>query len=212
MKTVKRDARGRWVGNGPKRSYYPPSDPNRAEEFRAMWIGGAKLLSISRHFRVSKVAVQKWRTAMGLKPRPTGSQVKRISKERNPTVTEETVQPGTPVRINCPENPRLHGTEAQVVQVESWGAHLLAPAAATGKYRAAWQEMEIVDTILCPPTAPTPTPVTNGHPSLDDSSHRTSIKSLGYTGNICPNCQGCRMIRTGSCVTCEDCGHNEGCG
>jgi hypothetical protein len=32
------------------------------------------------------------------------------------------------------------------------------------------------------------------------------------TGKFCPDCGGCRIVRTGSCETCQDCGRNEGCG
>lgn len=37
-------------------------------------------------------------------------------------------------------------------------------------------------------------------------------RTSGYTGDVCPHCQGFRVKRTGSCVTCEDCGSNAGCG
>jgi hypothetical protein len=32
------------------------------------------------------------------------------------------------------------------------------------------------------------------------------------TGNACRKCGGANLIRTGTCVTCQDCGDNEGCG
>ena len=48
---------------------------------------------------------------------------------------------GDRVRINAPENPRLHGTLASVASLEPWGAHLFAPAAATGRFRAVFEEM-----------------------------------------------------------------------
>lgn len=51
---------------------------------------------------------------------------------------------GDRVRISSPDNGRLHGTEAVVAQVTEWGAHLAAPAAGTGQYRAAWEEMELL--------------------------------------------------------------------
>jgi ribonucleoside-diphosphate reductase alpha chain len=36
----------------------------------------------------------------------------------------------------------------------------------------------------------------------------------GYSGDICPNpaCNGIHMVRQGSCVRCNDCGENTGCG
>lgn len=33
----------------------------------------------------------------------------------------------------------------------------------------------------------------------------------GYTGNICDACGGLRMVRTGVCETCQDCGASNGC-
>lgn len=35
--------------------------------------------------------------------------------------------------------------------------------------------------------------------------------SSGFSGDFCDNCGGARMIRTGTCVTCADCGTNSGC-
>jgi hypothetical protein len=37
-------------------------------------------------------------------------------------------------------------------------------------------------------------------------------RTAGYTGDVCTVCHGFRLKRTGSCVTCEDCGSNAGCG
>lgn len=34
----------------------------------------------------------------------------------------------------------------------------------------------------------------------------------GYTGSICKNCQGSRMVRTGACERCDDCGDSSSCG
>lgn len=97
---------------------------------------------------------------------------------------------GDIVRINTPDNPRLHNTQAEVLELTEWGAHLDAPAAATGRFRALYEEM--VSTRKA--TAP------------------TKKKEDGYTGDICIHCNGSRMRRTGSCLTCEDCGDNSGCG
>lgn len=32
-----------------------------------------------------------------------------------------------------------------------------------------------------------------------------------YSGDLCGFCGGSNMLRTGTCVTCQDCGTNEGC-
>jgi len=38
------------------------------------------------------------------------------------------------------------------------------------------------------------------------------LAGLGFTGSVCPNCQGSRMVRRGSCECCEDCGSSSSCG
>lgn len=35
---------------------------------------------------------------------------------------------------------------------------------------------------------------------------------VGYTGDVCSHCQGVRMVRTGPCQRCEDCGDSTSCG
>lgn len=92
------------------------------------------------------------------------------------------------VRINAPENERLHGTLATVLVVEEWGAHLHAPAAETQRFRAHWSEMEPVDkTTLAQKNG--------GH----------------YTGNSCSQCGSFDLMRSGTCETCLNCGHGNGC-
>ena len=34
----------------------------------------------------------------------------------------------------------------------------------------------------------------------------------GYSGDLCQTCGGLRVRRTGTCLTCEDCHSNSGCG
>ena len=86
---------------------------------------------------------------------------------------------GTRVTLDARENPRLHGAEATVTSVETWGVHVDCPTAATGKFRALWME-------ISPRAVP--------------------------TGGLCDVCGGASLVRTGSCVTCQDCGANSGCG
>jgi hypothetical protein len=97
-----------------------------------------------------------------------------------------TLHPGTRVVLNTPDNPRLHGTGAVVVSLAGWGAHVDAPAAATGRFRAAWSEMVI--------------PEANGH------------ARPAPMGDVCVQCGSLNMVRSGSCLTCQDCGTNTGCG
>jgi hypothetical protein len=97
------------------------------------------------------------------------------------------LKPGDRVELVTPDNPRLNGAAATVRAVESWGAHVDTPAAAAGRFRAAWHEMRVVG--------------------------RGPVKAGGQqTGRFCPACGGAQVVRTGSCETCQDCGHNEGCG
>jgi hypothetical protein len=96
------------------------------------------------------------------------------------------MSPGDRVKLNCPENERLHGRSAVVEVLTDWGAHVLCEAAATGHFRAAWIEME---------------PVHDGNGSREQ----------GYTGDCCDRCGSSKMKRNGSCLLCCDCGETTGC-
>lgn len=98
------------------------------------------------------------------------------------------VTEGTLVRLNVPENPRLHDQAAVVVSVTEYGAVVQTPAAATGEFRALFEEME--------PYSPAPV---------------VEAKSIGYTGNVCAICGSARMRRNGTCELCEECGSTSGC-
>jgi hypothetical protein len=91
---------------------------------------------------------------------------------------------GDSVRLVIPENVRMDGTVAVITRLTSWGAHLAAPAAATGQFRTAWEEMTLVGTVL----------------------------KVEYTGETCVACGSLNLHRAGTCKVCEDCGNSEGCG
>jgi len=93
------------------------------------------------------------------------------------------VKIGMEVLIDAPENPRLHESPAMVTELAEWGAHLNAPAAATGKFRALWFEM-----------------------------NKPAPRKAVQTGEACDMCGGFNIVRTGTCKTCQDCGDNSGCG
>lgn len=38
-----------------------------------------------------------------------------------------------------------------------------------------------------------------------------SPQQMGYTGNLCTNCGGTRMLIAGHCEVCADCGESSGC-
>ena len=46
---------------------------------------------------------------------------------------------------------------------------------------------------------------------IDTDTNTQYIKTLGYTGEQCPNCESFRLKRNGSCMICEDCGSTTGC-
>lgn len=112
---------------------------------------------------------------------------------KRPTVNDK-------VLLNVPDNIRLHEKEGIVRRVEDWGAVVATPAAFSGEFRATWDEMIAIDKIDIIRTNSTAT------------VHEAARMS-GYTGDVCPNCQGMRMVRTGTCVQCEDCQTSSGgCG
>lgn len=57
--------------------------------------------------------------------------------------------------------------------------------------------------------APVPAPElpTMAAPALN----RETAKSLGYTGELCTMCGSARVVASGACGKCEDCGSSTGC-
>src|SRR5215210_2732921 len=51
------------------------------------------------------------------------------------------------VRLNVPENPRLHRQVAHITQLFPWGAYLYCEAAASKEFRALWHEMDKVENV-----------------------------------------------------------------
>lgn len=101
---------------------------------------------------------------------------------------------GEKVTLNTPENPTLHNKNAVVRILTAYGAVVFCEASKTKQFRALFAEMEPVN-----------------QASVGEIVALPEIKQ-GYSGNVCGRCGGLRMKRTGTCVTCEDCGENEGCG
>jgi hypothetical protein len=112
---------------------------------------------------------------------------------------------GDPVRLRTPGNVRMDGTTAYIHRLETWGAHVLAPAAAGGNYRAAWEEME-------PLTADVLVTVNGRAPKMDGkpAPHAGPTQVMGFTGNACDRCGSVRMVRAGTCERCLDCGDTSG--
>lgn len=148
-----------------------------------LYAAGESVRGIRWATGASKNAVVTARRKASLPPRPPG---------HVPRSSPVAFKTGDRVAICAPENPRLHDTEAVVQELTEWGAHLAAPAAATGQFRALFSEMR-----------PVGVPVMAAR----------QVRESGYTGNSCARCQGVRMVRTGPCERCEDCGETSGgCG
>lgn len=96
---------------------------------------------------------------------------------------------GDRVRLVVPDNARLDGAFGKIERLEDWGAHVATAAAATGKFRAAWCEMTPAGVVL-----------------------QGSMGDEELTGDFCLTCGSARMIRSGACKTCADCGESGGCG
>lgn len=89
--------------------------------------------------RSSRTAVLSWRGA------GQGDPTRRGDRPTGRKVVTMTLGTGSSVRLNTPHNPRLHGSIATVEALTEWGAHVLTPAATTGRYRASDHEMEPLD-------------------------------------------------------------------
>lgn len=98
---------------------------------------------------------------------------------------------GDSVILITPENSRLDGQPGLITHVTDWGAFVNVSAAATGEFRALFNEMV--------------------HTNRNPSNSRSTAKLGGYTGDICSICGSIRMRRNGTCLLCEECGSTSGC-
>ena len=107
--------------------------------------------------------------------------------------------PGDEGFVNWPDNTRLHATPARIVGVfpTGGGEHYYTaevPAAGSGVVRL-WP-----DEFRRPKAKP-------AAPKLD----ARQAKEAGYTGDVCQTCGSARMVRSGACAKCEECGATSGC-
>lgn len=91
------------------------------------------------------------------------------------------------VRVNEPGNPRVHGKIGTIFEIYDWGVRLALPAATTGEYRCLWTEIEPVNDI---PTVP-----------------HGGYEIPGYS---CDDCGCIEFRRSGTCLTCMNCGKASG--
>lgn len=109
---------------------------------------------------------------------------------------------GDRVRLNVPENARLHGADGVVTGVEVWGAVVRTFAAATGEFRALLSEMVPFSQ---------ESKRGKGEKGVGPNLPVGNSTDLGYSGDSCSTCGSLRMRRSGTCQTCEDCGSTSGC-
>lgn len=50
-----------------------------------------------------------------------------------------------------------------------------------------------------------------GKPAAAPSLTVTAAKESGYTGDPCTTCGSMRMVRSGACAKCDECGNTSGC-
>lgn len=99
------------------------------------------------------------------------------------------LRPGLAATIHTPENERLHGETCVVRVVTHYGA-VVDTTVGSGEFRAL--ESELNPVALKPPRSP----------NVD--------RAVGYTGNQCSQCGSTKMVRSGTCETCIDCGNSNG--
>jgi hypothetical protein len=156
-------------------------------------------------------------------------------------------RPGDRVRLVVPENIALHGSLAVVASVEPmrvlpgitlpvvepWFYLLVAPAAATGRFRALASEVESVgpELLTASPTGEVddaPARKVAGHIPGNEGRNESAVDTpedvvyvppeVRYAppadgiGEACVNCSGLNLRRAGSCFVCVDCGESQGCG
>ena len=83
------------------------------------------------------------------------------------------------------------------------------------KHAAIADAMRLGGMVVIPGT-PQPMAVVEKSPKPLDPPHVAATepgdpKSMGYTGDSCDNCGSTRMVVTGHCNTCLDCGTTTGC-
>jgi hypothetical protein len=125
---------------------------------------------------------------------------------------KQNLKEGDGVRLVTPENLRLNGAPAVVERVTDWGAHVACAAAASGHFRALWEEMtpagnELVSQAVVQDTDTPYGLQTNGKLTLT-----ARAKASGCSGDVCDKCGSFNMVRAGACLCCLDCGSTTGCG
>jgi hypothetical protein len=61
------------------------------------------------------------------------------------------------------------------------------------------------------PVKPRPEPKPDPTLQTQSMSQQDMARLQGFTGDVCPRCGGLRMVRTGKCAACSDCGESNSC-
>lgn len=176
----------------------------------------------------------RWRSllARSFEPRDADQFYDDPERRTDPAMTNlPPLRPGDAVRLNTPDNLTLHGAPAKVVEVTDWGAHVATAAAATGRFRALYDEMDrdgpellvagYADPVILGGaetsvglTVPAAVGIVaakaitgNGHAAAG----KAQSKGKGYSGDACDQCGSFKMRRNGTCLLCDDCGATSGC-
>lgn len=114
---------------------------------------------------------------------------------------------GDRVRVNAPGE-AYHGRLAVVEVLFDWGVQARLPM---WRHEKAIDGHEIRLRMLWAELTPAHPPATGGGGGGCQVRPVQPQKVGGFTGDLCPGCGGAKMVRSGSCATCQDCGSTTGC-
>lgn len=163
--------------------------------------------------RVARV-LQRHLRKLGADRRPAGNH----NKARIKAMTKKPVSINDVVRVRDPSNSTFDGLLATVKVVHDWGAVVgirtltadRPPKQVEKEFRVLFSEVDYIGP-LPPAVAPKPEP--DRPQSVGMKASAVQAKQMGYTGDVCRQCGGVRMVLSGAggCQKCEDCGSTTGC-
>jgi hypothetical protein len=108
---------------------------------------------------------------------------------------------GTPVILDCPDNPVMHGREAEIVSPLTFtgadGApdrpgYIVATGTGSGELRVFATEVRQVSPV-------------------NRADRTRQAREEGFTGDMCFRCGSRKVKRNGACLLCCECGETSGC-
>jgi hypothetical protein len=115
-------------------------------------------------------------------------------------------------RIRCSKRPHARGLHVGLSPEGSKDARILFFA--DGRLATATEIHLELDPLAMEPvaqTSPDPAPPLQASP-LRPVSRTEQARASGYSGDTCHKCGSLKVIRTGTCGTCQDCGESTSCG